>query len=216
MKGDLVQKELTVWNVLLQLKWVLLSVAIFLISLALVLSKAHPERKSLAKDYNYLYSVATSIKNGTEVNLPSLEEKLEVFTSLRPTFDPLFTKKYLDVEEFTKVESILKGINNRLAVKNSLVDLFSKGSLALERQDLLQAYAECKALNETSFSKEDYPFLSIYNQYRVVMLEELLDMKEEAEKSREALKAYLKGAVKEVVEKSSFLSAIQSDVTNSN
>ena len=215
MKVNLAHKELTVWSILVQVKFYVLGFVAVLVGLAMVLSKTHPPTKSLSKDYNYLYSVATSIKNGTEVNFPSLEKKLSAFNSLRPTFDPLFAKKYLDEEEFTKVESLLAAINERLAVKNNPVELFSKGSLSIERQNLQEAYSECKALKDLDILKEDYPFLYIYNQYRVSMIEELLDMHADAEQSKESLKAFFDGPVKEQVAMSPLLSLIQSDITNS-
>lgn len=213
MKSDLVHEKPTVVNVLIHLKWVLLGIFALLVGLASCLSKLHPEKQSKGRDYNYLYSMAESIKNGTEVNLPSLEKKLLSFKALAPMFDPLFTKRYLEEENFDKVDSILKGINERLVIKNPQVSLFSDASVLIEKKDLEGAYLESKAAQKRLLSKKQRPFLTVYNQYRLLLLEELLDRKDEAIKTGQALKVFLEGDGKELVEKSPFLSVIQKQMT---
>jgi len=155
------------------------------------MTKLHPQKTIFGKEYNYMYSLENTMRNGSKVSIPKVESKLCSFENLRPLFDDLFIEAYLDEANIDKVDKLLDGIHERLPVQNEIVNNFTLGSLGMEEKDFKGCYEKGLALLENERLHVDYPTLYTYNLYRIHLLEEALGYNEKAAATKEKLLSYL-------------------------
>ena len=170
-------------------------IAFFLSLVALAafgMTKFHPQKTFFGKEYNYMYSLENSMRNGSKQKVPKVENKLLSFVNLRPLFDDLFIEAYLEESNIEKVDKLLHDIHQRLPVEDVIVKNFTLGSLGIEQKEFESAYQRCLALLERENLSVDYPALYTYNLYRVLLLEEALGANEKALLTKEKLMSYLK------------------------
>ncbi|MCH9621174.1 MAG: hypothetical protein S4CHLAM20_05910 [Chlamydiia bacterium] len=191
MAIDLNSTEQTFTQLLFKLKFYIAAFIGVILLLSFVLTKAHPQRKSYAKDYNYLYSLSEDLKAGREVSFDMLEAKLENFSTLRPQFDAFFIDEHVKSEEFEKANAIFADIRNRIIAKDALIDLFTEASLAIEKSEFKSAYEKCLRIHQSEGIKEGYPTLFSYNLFRLQELEKHLGKQAKAEKSKNELISFL-------------------------
>lgn len=191
MKVDLSKKDLSLKDLIIKLRMPLLVFFGGIFVLSFILSKAHPEKVSHAKDFSYLYSLGESWKAGREISETKLTKKLSKFPELKQEFDAFYIERAIENENFDELEGRISEIRGRVSIDNALVKRFTDASLAIERGDYESGYEICRAIYNEEALKEDYPTLYAYNLFRLYELEKKLDQGALAEVTGKELSAFL-------------------------
>ena len=191
MQVEFSSKELSIKQVLFGLKYYIVGGAIFLLGLAFVMAKLHPEKASYAKEYNYFYSMGDAIAKGREVSFDRLITKLANFKELRPNFDGHFIQNYMDSADFDCAEKIMESVQERLPAKSHIFSQFSAITLMLEKGEKQAAYEASLELKKSDEIKKEYPLFYAFTLYRIFLLEQEFALAEKALATKKELLSFI-------------------------
>jgi len=196
MTEDFKESDQSILKIALGLKYYIGGFVFCIGALSLAMAKMHPEKKSYAKDYNYLYSLLDDLQAGREVPVEKIEKKLEQFKAVRPEFDSFILDQHLKAQDFERAENLVGEIRKRSIFNDGMVTLFSDASIAYEKEGVEKGLEKCLELSKAEGFKENYPTLYLYNQFRIYAMEKELKL-ERSEKTRADLLSYIKSCEEE-------------------
>lgn len=200
MNQENLSSEITIREIVNRGKYYIIFIAVCLFSLSFLMTKLHPKKVNRGKEYNYLYSIFSSIEHDEEVNYSLLEEKMQEYKELFPIYDGLITYKFIKEKNYDDFSVILDRIRKRLVVKNGLVNNFTDASVLVDSKKE-RAIERCLLLQDEL--GKNYLLTKIYNMYRVMLMERESGNSLEAEKLRKNLIVFL-----ETVEGKNYLDSV--------